>query len=229
MADRMHLRVDDYQIDAQLTPHTHHINAHVVVKFTALETLNIASVELHNDLRVTKVTDGSGKVLPAEIESRKTSTIRVSLPAALDKDATGTLIFDYNGELSSGDDGPVAGLDLAKVDDDTSYLLYAGRWFPVNAYGINRFTATMNVTVPVYMIAVGSGAETVSETTGSKKTDTPAGKTFKFVWNKPSFPGTIIAGAFQESKSDGLSRRRSPWYFKPVHQNLATLYLETAL
>ncbi len=226
-ADRMHLRVDDYQIDAQLTPHTHHINAHVVVKFTALETLNIASFELHNDLRVTKVTDGSGKVLPAERVAQD-STIRVSLPAALDKDATGTLIFDYNGELSSGDDGPVAGLDLAKVDDDTSYLLYAGRWFPVNAYGINRFTATMNITVPVYMIAIGSGTETVSDAPAAKKSDAAAGKTFKFVWNKASFPGTIIAGAFQESKSDEAGVDLHV-YFKPVHQNLATLYLETAL
>ena len=52
------------------------------------------------------------------------------------------------------------GLKLAYISDDTSYLLYAGRWFPVNAYGINRFTATINITVPAHMIVIGSGKET---------------------------------------------------------------------
>ena len=61
--------------------------------------------------------------------------------------------------LDSADDSPVQGLKLAYIGDDTSYLLYAGRWFPVNAYGINRFTATMNITVPAHMIVIGSGKE----------------------------------------------------------------------
>ena len=47
-AERTRLRVDDYQIDAELTPHTHKITARAKVKFTALETINAASFELHN-------------------------------------------------------------------------------------------------------------------------------------------------------------------------------------
>ncbi len=223
-AERMHLRVDDYQIDAQLDPHAHHITAHVKVKFTALETLNIATFELHNDLRVTKVTDDSGKPLPAE-RIAQDSTVRVTLPNPVTKDASSSLSFDYEGELNSVEDSPVQGLNVAKIDDDTSYLLYAGRWFPVNAFGINRFTATMNITVPNYMLAIGSGTETVTSSTTKSGTAT---KTFKFVWNKPSFPGTIVAGAFQEFKSDEAGVDLHV-FFKPVHQNLGTLYLETAL
>ena len=78
--EKMHLHVDDYQIDAQLDPHNHHIAAKVKVKFTALELMNIASFELHNDLRVTKVTDDSGKVLPAE-RIEQENLVRVTLPA----------------------------------------------------------------------------------------------------------------------------------------------------
>ena len=42
-AEKMRLRVDDYQIDAELTPHTHKITARAKVKFTALEDTNVAT------------------------------------------------------------------------------------------------------------------------------------------------------------------------------------------
>ena len=51
------LRVDDYQIEVELTPHLHQISAKAKVKFTALQDLNTAIFELHNGLRVTKVLD----------------------------------------------------------------------------------------------------------------------------------------------------------------------------
>ena len=77
-AEKLHLRVDDYQIDAELTPHSHKLSAKVKVKFTALEDLNIATFYLHNDLRVTKVTDAEGKPVTAE-RGMQDSTVRVAL------------------------------------------------------------------------------------------------------------------------------------------------------
>ena len=139
-AEKTRLRVDDYQIDAELTPHKHKISANAKVKFTALEDLNVATFELHNALRVTKVTDAANKPLTAERVTQD-STVRIPLTAGLTKDQSTTLTFEYEGMLDSADDSPVQGLKLASIGDDTSYLLYAGRWFPVNAYGINRFTA----------------------------------------------------------------------------------------
>ena len=56
-AEKMRLRVDDYQIDAELTPHLTKLRARAKVKFTALEDLSIATFELHNGLRLTKVPD----------------------------------------------------------------------------------------------------------------------------------------------------------------------------
>ena len=228
-AEKMRLRVDDYQIDAELSPHSHRLTARATVKFTALEDLNIASFELHNALRVTKVTDAAGKPLVAE-RAIQDSSVRVQLPNDMPKGTSTTLTFEYEGELNSADDSPVQGLKLASIDDDTSYLLYAGRWFPVNAYGINRFTATINITVPAHMTVIGSGKETVADTAASKKASAGAlpTKTFSFVYDKPSFPGTIVAGVFQEFKSDeaGLDVHV---FFKPIHQNLATLYTETAV
>jgi hypothetical protein len=227
-AEKTHLRVDDYQIDAELTPHTHQITARARAKFTALADLNVAVFELHNGLKVTRITDDSGKLQSAERLSAD-STVRVQLANMLTKDTSTALVFEYEGTLESADDSPVQGLKLAAIDDETSTLLYPGRWFPVNAYGINRFTSTIRITVPAHMVVIGSGTETVSDTPPSKKSASglPT-KTFSFVCDKPSFPGTIIAGAFQEFKSDeaGLDLHV---FLKPIHQNLGALYTETAV
>src|SRR5579863_6238417 len=228
-ADKTRLRVDDYKIDAELTPHTHKITARAKVKFTALEDINAAVFELHNGMRVTKVTDDAGKSLNPERISQD-STVRVQLSQPLPKDSATTLTFEYDGTLDSADDSPVQGLKLASINDDTSYLLYAGRWFPVNAYGINRFTATMNITVPAHMVVIGSGKETAGSTAPSKKGATSAlpTKTFTFTWDKPSFPGTIIAGTFQDFKSDEAGVDLHV-FFKPTHSNLGAMYAETAV
>jgi tetratricopeptide (TPR) repeat protein len=228
-AEKAHLRVDDYQIDVTLDPHLHQITAHARVKFTALQDLSVAVFELHNDLRVTKVTDEKGQLLSAERVTQD-STVRVPLPAGVSKDAQTTLIFEYEGQLENADNSPVPGLKLAYIGDDTSYLLYAGRWFPVSGYGLNRFTSTISVTLPAHMFVIGSGKETSTEHAASNKPNASPlpTKTFTFVSDKPSFPGTIIAGVFQEYKSDdaGLDLHV---YFKPTHQSLAPTYTTTAV
>src|SRR5450432_4130147 len=202
-AEKARLRVDDYQIDATLSPHLHQISARAKVKFTALQDVSVAVFELHNDLRVTKVLDDKGQPLSAERVTQD-STVRVPLPAGLAKDASTTLTFEYEGQIENADNSPVPGLKLAYIGDDTSYLLYAGRWFPVSGYGINRFTSTISVTLPAHMIAVGSGKVTTADHAASNKPNASVlpTKTYTFVADKSSFPGTIVAGVFQEHKSD---------------------------
>ncbi len=260
-AERPRLRVDDYQIQAEIQPKTHRLIAHTRVQFTALEDISVATFELHNALRPTRIADAEGHTLSAERISQD-NAIRIALPNGLAKDASTALEINYEGTLSSADDSPVQGLKLAYVGDDTSYLLYAGRWFPVSGYGTNRFTATMKITVPAGWKVIGSGGQNMgvpghtSELTpsvvpaaqkekeepklarGRTRTTAPAkepplpamtgSKTFTFAWTKPSFPGTIIAGNFQESSSNavGLNLRV---YFKPAHKNLVANYTETAV
>jgi tetratricopeptide (TPR) repeat protein len=228
-AEKARLHVDDYQIEAELSPHLHQITARAKVKFTAQQDLNVAVFELHNDLRVTKVLDEKGQLLSAERVTQD-STVRVPLPAGLSKDASTTLTFEYEGQLESGDNSPVPGLKLAYIGDDTSYLLYAGRWFPVSGYGLNRFTSTISVTVPAHMLVIGSGNASVIDAPASKKPNASVlpTKTFSFVSSKPSFPGTIVAGVFQEYKSDEAGMDLHV-FFKPTHQTLAPTYTTTAV
>ena len=228
-AEKTRFRADDYKIDAILSPHDHKITARATVKITALDDLNIASFQLHNDLRLAKVTDAGGKALTAD-RNPQDSSVRVSLDSTLPKDQSTTLVFEYSGVLDSADDSPVPGLQLTSINDDTSYLLYAGDWFPVNDYGIDRFTATISVTVPAHMIVIGSGK--ITEGKELKLAGVPLStgptKTFVLTYDKASFPGTIVAGSFGDYSSSeaGLDLHV---YFKPVHKDVAAAYAETAV
>ncbi len=226
-AEKSRLRVDDYQITVELLPESHKLTAHADVKVTALDDLSVATFQLNNALRITKLVDAGKNTLSPERVTQD-STIRFALNNGLAKGASTTFSFDYEGTLENADDSPVSGLKLAYVGPDTSYLLYSGLWFPVAGYGVNRFTATISVTVPAHMIVIGSGEAVASAPPPGKKTRFAAAKTYTFSWNKPSFPGTIVAGAFQEEKSDeaGIDLHV---FFKPVHQALATEYASTAV
>ena len=228
-AEKPRLRVDDYQIEAELTPHLHQLTARAKVKFTALQDLNVAVFELHNDLRVTKVLDANNQTLSAERVTQD-FTIRVPPPACA-KDASTTLTFEYEGQLETGRRQPRPRPQTQPYRRRFQLPpLRAGRWFPVSGYGLNRFTATISVTVPAHMLAIGSGKATQSEISPPKKPNTNGlpTKTFTFVYAKPSFPGTIVAGIFQEYKSDeaGLDLHV---FFKPTHQTLAPAYTTTAV
>jgi len=161
-AEKPRIKAEDYTIEAKVSPQSHKLTARAIVKFVALDDISIATFELHNALRVTRVTDEHGTVLPAERVSQD-STVRVALPSGMSKGQDATLTFEYEGNVTSADDSPVPGLRLAYVGDPITYLLYSGRWFPVTNYGIDRFTAKLKITAPQGYTVIASGSGTGSE------------------------------------------------------------------
>jgi len=155
-AEKPRIQAEDYTIEVKVSPQSHKLTARATVKFVALDDISIATFELHNALRVTQVTDMQGNALPAERVSQD-STVRVALPSGMSKGQESTLIFDYEGIVTSADDSPVPGLKLAYVGDPITYLLYSGRWFPVTNYGIDRFTARLKITAPQEYTVIASG------------------------------------------------------------------------
>src|SRR5947209_17383452 len=125
-AEKSRVKAEDYVIDAEIVPRTHHLSARAKVKFAALDETNFGTFELNNGLRVTRVTDGTGRALTAERVSQD-NAVRVAFPNGMARGATGTLVFDYDGTLSTADDSPVEGLKLAHIGDDYTYLVYPGR------------------------------------------------------------------------------------------------------
>jgi tetratricopeptide (TPR) repeat protein len=259
-AEKPRIQVDDYVIDADLQPGTHKLVARARVKFTALDDITVATFELHNALRPTKVLDASGHSIEAE-RSAQDSTIRISLPSGLAKGQSTTLTIDYEGVLNNADESPVQGLKLAIINDDNAYLLYAGRWFPMIGYGTNRFTATMNISVPANWFVVGSGklamsngAPAVAEkpadeqespalkkrvtgTVAAKPKPAPAKaapfahsantRTYTYTFDKAAFPGTIVAGVFEQSVSN-LGGMTLTMFYHPGKHEQVSQYLDTA-
>ena len=216
-AEKSRVKAEDYVIDAEIIPRTHHLTARAKVKFTVLQDSNFATFELNNALRVTKVLDANSKPLSGERISSDNS-IRVSFPSGLTKGSTQTITFEYEGGLASADDSPVEGLKLAYIGEDFIYLLYPGRWFPITNYGIDRFTAAITITAPNGVMVVGSGPATA-------KPGTPGKTITSFSWQKPSFPGTVIGGAFTETASTGGNVKV---YFLADKKQNAAAYAETA-
>ena len=222
-AEKPRVKAEDYTIDAEIIPKTHRLIARARVKFTALDDISFASFELHNGLHTTKILDSNGRPLTAERVTQD-NAVRVTFPSALAKGTSSTLTFEYEGVLVGADDSPVEGLKLASIGEDATYLLYAGRWFPLTNYGIDRFTATINITAPAGTVVIGSGSAAPAKPAGAGKV------VASFSWQKPSFPGTIIAGPFTDSVFNGgalhVYFQAGKKQFAPAYADYATKELE---
>ena len=217
-AERPNIDITGYVIDAQLDPAGHSLKATAKVTFTATDTISAAVFELHNALKVENVVDAQGHQLSGE--RGPNATISVALPSPLSKGASATYTFTYGGTLSGTEESPVEGLKVASIGDPISYLLYAGRWFPMVGYMTDRFTAEVHIDIPSGYRVIGSGS------TGSPR-QTSGGQQYNFNWTQASFPGTIIAGKFNEPIAvAGFPNVRV--YLTDAHKQTGPAYAQTA-
>jgi hypothetical protein len=215
---RTHLDVDHYTIEAEVNPRTQALTANVQVQFVPLEDkLTSASFELNNALNVSRVVDGSGRQIPSS-RSTQDYTVRLNFPEPLAKGKPATLTFTYDGRLTGAEESPVFGIKFAAIENDSAYLMYPSRWFPVNDYTTDRYTADMRITVPSGFTVLASGDEKIDRA-GDKVT-------YAFHYAKPSFPGSIavVQGQPVKVNSSGVT---STVYFR-TKQNMANAYGEEA-
>ncbi len=190
--ERQGLDISGYVIDAELDTATHHLTAKTVVTFTAPVNAQQVSFGFHPALKVTSITDDTGKILTGE--RLADGTIRVTPASPLVSGQPSHWTFQYDGVITGNEDGPVEGLKLAAIQEPITYLLYPARWFPMAGYMTDRFTAEIHMRVPQGMRVFASGAQGPSHpvTLASGK----PGDQYDFKWDKPGFPGTVIAGRF---------------------------------
>jgi tetratricopeptide (TPR) repeat protein len=186
-AEKAPINITGYSIDAAINPTDHTLTAVTSVTFTAQQAASEAEFQLHGALKVDKVTDANGTTLNGERGPDASVLVTPAAPLTVGQSYTWT--FNYSGALESDAGGPVPGLKLAYVGDPITYLLYAGRWFPMVGYQTDRFTADIHVHVPAGYMVIGSGGHSAAE--GATE--------YSFKWDKPGFPGTIIAGKFSEN------------------------------
>jgi aminopeptidase N len=218
VAPKPTLNITAYNINAEIKPGDHTLDATTQVTFTPQADLPSAIFDLHGALLVDKVTDAGGASLNGERGPGATLVVTPSTMLAKGQPVTWT--FHYSGKLETDAGGPVEGLKLAYVGDPISYLLYAGRWFPMTGYLTDRFTAEIHVKAPAGYRVIGSGS------TGKPK-ETGGEQEWDFKWDKPGFPGTIIVGKFDAPVSGSAANIHV--YVTPAHKAQALDYAGTAL
>jgi tetratricopeptide (TPR) repeat protein len=220
--ERSTLAITGYVIDAELDTATHHLAAKASVSFAAPENAEVVSFGFHPALKITRISDLTGKVLTGERSAD--GTVRVTPVVAFTKGQVSHWTFEYEGVITGSEDGPVEGLKLAAIQEPITYLLYPARWFPMTGYLTNRFTAEMHIRVPQGMRVFASGS------TGASKPVTLAngkpGDQYDFNWTKPGFPGTVIAGRYVEPVSAGPGNVKV--YLTVSHQQAGNDLAQTA-
>ena len=186
------------------------------MRFAALEDgVSAAVFELNDALDASKVTDSTGRPLPAARVPQEFS-VRVSLPEPLNKGQSTTVTFHYEGKLAGAEQSPVPGIRFAAIHPEYSYLLYPSRWFPVSGYTSDRYTYEAKITVPAGHSVLASGIGK-SEPSGAGKV------TYSFSSLRPAFPGSIavVKGEPARVASEGVT---TDLYFRGEAAQLAGAY-----
>ena len=97
-AERPALDITGYVIDAELDTTAHHLAAKTVVSFTAPANLEVVNFGFHPALKVTKITDESGKLL--EGERTADGAIRVTPGLPFVQGQTVHWTFEYEGIMT---------------------------------------------------------------------------------------------------------------------------------
>ena len=214
---RSRIDVQQYTIDAEVSPSAQSLAAKASVRFLPLDD-NITSVnfELNNALNVARVVDDTGKQIQAS-RNQQDFSVRLSFDQPLVKGQTVTVTFYYDGKLSGQEDSPVYGIKFAAIHPDFTFLMYPARWFPVSGYTTDRFSADLSVTVPAGYTVLGSGNDS-KETVGDKTR-------YQIKFERPSFPGSIaiVKGPPARVSSEGVT---TSLYFRGPEADMAQLYGE---
>ncbi|HXW13067.1 MAG TPA: M1 family aminopeptidase [Terriglobia bacterium] len=209
--------VTNYVITAELLPSQHLLTSKARIDIVPISDVTSLAFELHSNLRVEKVEDTAGQQVSFKQDGQ---ALNLSLLNPLPAGKMASVTVSYGGMLNSADGSPVEGIKVAYIGPEGSYLLYPGRWFPVNSYSGNRFSATMNITVPSDETVIASGKS------GSPQRE-PGKVTYTFEFDKASFPGTVIAGRYVVQPATAVGADIAI-YLKPGHEGLAAPYGDTA-
>jgi hypothetical protein len=212
---RSRIDVDQYTIEADVSPNTQSLTAKATVRFTPLDdNMTSASFELNNALNVSRVVDQNGKQIPAS-RNQQDFTIRLSFDQPPPKGQPVTITFYYDGKLTGQEDSPVYGIKFAAIHPDYAFLMYPSRWFPVSGYTTDRFATDLKITVPMGYSVVGSGIDT-KDVKGDKNA-------YEVKFERASFPGSIAVVKGQPAKvaSEGVT---TALYFRDAEASMAQPY-----
>lgn len=193
--------IEHYSIEAEINPKDQTLAANVQVRARPFDdNQSTATFELNNALNVVRVVDTENRQISVSRTQQDPST-KLSFPYTMQKGKPVTITFTYDGRLTGQEESPIYGIKLLSLKQDSSFLLYPSRWFPVLEYSTGRFTADLKITVPAGYRVIASGTMT-EEKQGDKTA-------YKFQYSKPGFPGSIaiVQGDPQTISTEGITTR----------------------
>jgi aminopeptidase N len=174
-AERPKIHVDLYSIEITLMPAEHRLVGKADIQFKQLDRKNYAVFDLDRRLRVDKasIAGVEARIRQFDVDS----TVEVDL-SAQQFNNNPVVHLEYSGILNPEDDrhDPV----LARVSDESAFLLYGGKWFPSNGLYRDKANLHLKVNAPAGWTAVTDLAKVADG----------------FASSQPSYWGTLAAGNY---------------------------------
>ena len=174
-SDRPTIDVEAYSIEVTLAPPEHRLTGRADIKFKQLDRKTYTTFDLDRRLRVDRASIGGADVRFRQFDVDSTVEIDLSNQQF---NSNPVLHIEYSGILDPEQSRrePV----LARVSEDSAFLLYEGKWFPINGLYRDKADMRLKLNVPPEWTLV---------------TDVPkAGD--GFASNQPSYWGTVAAGKY---------------------------------
>jgi aminopeptidase N len=180
LSDRPKVDIESYTVDITLVPEEHRLTGKADIPIKQLDRQTYAVFDLDRRLRVEKAT-----VNGAETRFRQfdvDSTVEIDL-SGQQFSGNPVLHIEYSGILDPEDDrrDPV----LARISEDSAFLLYAGKWFPTNGVYRDKAQMRLKVTAPASWSLVTDLARSGDG----------------FASAQPSYWGTLVAGKYNTTNS----------------------------
>ncbi len=187
--------VENYTLQATLTPETHELKAVAGITFKAIEPTDSVVFELSENLSVQKVVDPAGVEIDFGQDETGPGLLSVHFPRRLEQGSTNTIKVEYTGGFDRDRYSRMYSRDEsnAYIGPEGIYLLYGSKWFPTNKFLTDRATSTVEITVPLGMTVVGAGTQLPVVTKAVTET-------FGWAAKRPILPNSIVAGRYFERK-----------------------------
>jgi len=174
-SDRPQIDVESYAVEITIAPEERQLQGSADIQFRQLDRNGFATFDLDRRLRVTAVTIGGASARFRQFD----------LDSTLEVDLTGqqfaanpVIHIEYSGILDAEDDRrePV----LARITEESAFLLYDGKWFPMNGLYKDKAAMRLRVHAP-------QGWTVVTDLTQSGN---------EYASSTPSYWGMVAAGNY---------------------------------
>ncbi len=187
--------VADCSVQVELTPDSHELKAVATITFRPLEATDVVVFDLSENMSVQKILNAEGVELEFGQDEAGPGQLSVRFSKPLEPGTSQTIKVQYTGGFDRDKFSRLYTRDesSAYIGMEGSYLMYSSKWFPVSKFLVDRSTSTVEITVPLGMVAIGPGTQLPVVTKGITET---------FGWTSkiPILPNSVVVGSYFDRK-----------------------------